>query len=224
MTSTLGLYRQLLRVSAVWPSSNRGKIMQEIRAGVPPSYQPLMHSPEPAACTRAPCTLANSLENAKHARSKQRRSFAPLPRRVSTEPERDRRRQAAEDAERSQHSGHVETRRLEASAIRPCSTPRQRQATLRAPSALGLPRSASAKLPMRWRPGHLCLHLVRQALGCRRCGLRSAGRTRKRLATRVGYWRESSQLPANDSVQAVYVSSVCGVPVAVACMTEVHES
>ena len=36
MTSTLGLYRQLLRVSAVWPSSNRGKIMQEIRAGVPP--------------------------------------------------------------------------------------------------------------------------------------------------------------------------------------------
>ena len=208
MTSTLGLYRQLLRVSAVWPSSNRGKIMQEIRAGAPPSYQPLMHSPEPAACTRAPCTLAHSLENAKHARSKQRRSFAPLPRRVSTEPERDRRRQAAEDAERSQHSGHVETSRLEASAIRPCSTPRQRQATLRAPSALGLPRSASAKLPMRWRPGHLCLHLIRQALGCRRCGLRSAGRTRKRLATRVGYWRESSQLPANDSVQAVYVSSV----------------
>ena len=168
-----------------------------------------MHSPEPAACTRAPCTLVHSLENAKHARSKQRRSFAPLPRRVSTEPERDRRRQAAEDAERSQHSGHVESRRLEASAIRPCSTPRQRQATLRAPSALGLPRSASAKLPIRcWRPGHLCLHLVRQALGCRRCGLRSAGRTRKRLATRVGYWRESSQLPANDSVQAVYVSSV----------------
>ena len=36
MTSTLGLYRQLLRVTAVWPSSNRGKIMQEIRAGVPP--------------------------------------------------------------------------------------------------------------------------------------------------------------------------------------------
>ena len=64
MTSTLGLYRQLLRVSAVWPSSNRGKIMQEIRAGAPPSYQPLMHSPEPAACTRAPCTLAYSLENA----------------------------------------------------------------------------------------------------------------------------------------------------------------
>ena len=134
--------------------------MQEIRAGAPPSYQPLMHSPEPAACTRAPCTLAHSLENTKHARSKQRRSFAPLPRRVSTEPERDRRRQAAEDAERSQHSGHVETRRLEASAIRPCSTPRQRQATLRAPSALGLPRSASAKLPMRWRPGHLCLHPI----------------------------------------------------------------
>ena len=38
--------------------------MQEIRAGVPPSFQPLMHSPEPAACTRAPCTLAHSLENA----------------------------------------------------------------------------------------------------------------------------------------------------------------
>ena len=105
------------------------------------------------ACTRAPCTLVHSLGNANHARSKQRRSFAPLPRRVSTEPERDRRRQAAEDAEGSQHSGHVETRRLEASAVRPCSTPRQRQATLRPPSALGLPRSASAKLPIRcWRP------------------------------------------------------------------------
>ena len=153
MTSTLGLYRQLLRVSAVWPSSNRGKIMQEIRAGAPPSYQPLMHSPEPAACTRAPCTLVHSLENTKHTRSKQRRSFAPLPRRVSTEPERDRRRQAAEDAERSQHSGHVETRRLEALAIRPCSTPRQRQATLRAPSALGLPRSASVSLGCRCAGG-----------------------------------------------------------------------
>lgn len=200
MTSTLGLYRQLLRVSAVWPSSNRGKIMQEIRAGVPP----LVHNPETAACMRAPCTLVHSLENAKYARSKQRRSFAPLLRRVSTEPARDRCRQAAEDVERSQHGGHVETSRLEASAIRPCSTPRQRQATPRAPSALGLPRPASAKLPIRClRPGHLCLHLVRQALGCRRCGLRSAGRTRQRSETRVGCWRESSQLPANDAPQCL---------------------
>merc|ERR1712086_859014 len=32
MQSTLGLYRQLLRVSAIWPSRSRGKIQQEIRA------------------------------------------------------------------------------------------------------------------------------------------------------------------------------------------------
>merc|ERR1712166_605702 len=31
MPSTLGLYRQLLRVTTIWPSKNRGKIMQEIR-------------------------------------------------------------------------------------------------------------------------------------------------------------------------------------------------
>ena len=189
MTSTLGLYRQLLRVSAVWPSSNRGKIMQEIRAGAPPSYQPLMHSPEPAACTRAPCTLAHSLENAKHARSKQRRSFAPLPRRVSTEPERDRRRQAAEDAERSQHSGHVETRRLEALAIRPCSTPRQRQATLRAPSALGLPRSASAKLPIRcWRRTSIFAP-------------RTAGTGLQTMRTQVG-WKDSKEIGNTSGVLA----------------------
>ena len=34
MQSTLGLYRQLLRVSAAWPSRNRSKITEEIRAGI----------------------------------------------------------------------------------------------------------------------------------------------------------------------------------------------
>ena len=129
MPSTLGLYRQLLRVSTVWPSSNRGKIMQEIRAGAPPSYaQPCdrrMH-------TWAPCTLGHGPENPKHARAKQRRSFAPLPRRISTEPARDRRHEAAEDVERSQHCRHVETSRPEASANSASSAPRHRRVTLRA--------------------------------------------------------------------------------------------
>ena len=57
--STLGLYRQLLRASAIWPSRNRAKIQLEIQAGAPALYvHPIRHthSHTTAARSNGDCT------------------------------------------------------------------------------------------------------------------------------------------------------------------------
>ena len=67
MPSTLGLYRQLLRVTTIWPSKNRGKIMQEIREGAPSNAQPCVcgthtpaHHARSGTALRAPSMLGLS--------------------------------------------------------------------------------------------------------------------------------------------------------------------